>query len=158
MMLPLAPDEVAVVLSLEPVLQRLALAHRAACLAQGVPFHFRSGYRSTGHQLLLYELNVTLKDLPGIPELRVQHPEFKATTPAKPGTSKHERAAAYDADHGNDLQTMIFGAEAEKLGLRWGGRFKDAQGNASPDYEHCELAWTIAELDTYRAIRVELAA
>lgn len=149
----LTAAEIAVVLSLDPLLQSLALAHRQACLAQGVPFVFRSGYRSFGHQLLLYELNVTLKDLPGIPELRAQHPEFKATTPAKPGTSKHERAAAYDADHGNDLQTVVFGQEAEKLGLRWGGRFQHADGTPSPDYEHCELPHSLAELDTWRALR-----
>ena len=137
-MQPLAPDEVPILLSLMPPLQRLALAHRAACLAQGVPFHFRSGYRSTGYQQILYG-----------------HPELHPGTPAaKPGSSKHERAAAYDADHGNDLQTVIFGAEAEKLGLVWGGRFqRHADGSGGPDYPHCELPNSLLDLDAYLEIR-----
>lgn len=135
---PLAPDEVMVVLTLDPVIQRLALEHRAICLAHGIPFHFRSGYRSTEFQKILHE-----------------YPELHPGTPAaKPGSSKHERAAAYDADHGNDLQIAIFGQEAEALGLVWGGRFHDAAGHATPDYGHCEAPYSLAELDAYTQLRV----
>ena len=146
-MTPLAPDEVPIFLSLDPIFQPFALAHRSACLSQGIPFHFRSGWRSYGHQLLLYELNVTFADDVNVTALLANHPEFKATTPAKPGTSKHERAFAYDADHGNALQTAIFGSEAERLGLVWGGRFQPR-----PDYAHVEAPDDLATLDAYRAL------
>jgi D-alanyl-D-alanine carboxypeptidase len=138
--------EAAIVLSLLPPLQQLALAHRAACDAQGVPFTFVSGFRSTGYQRLLYE-----------------HPDLHPGTPAaKPGTSKHELAAAYDVETAgmNDLQKLVFGQEAERLGLVWGGRFTtvvEGQTVKTPDWGHCELAASFAALEGYALVAVSHA-
>jgi len=132
--------EAAVLCSLLPPLRRLALQHRAACQAQGVPWTAISGFRSTGYQAILYE-----------------HPELHPGTPAaKPGTSKHELAAAYDVETAgmNDLQKLVFGQEAERLGLIWGGRFTDGAGHKTPDWGHCELAASLPELAGYVIVTV----
>jgi len=138
-MTPLAALEAAVVLSLIAPLRELALAHREKCLARGVPFTFGSGFRSTGYQQLLYE-----------------HPELHPGTPAaKPGESKHEHGAAYDNTAAmNDLQKLVFGEEAERLGLIWGGRFTDGAGHKTPDWGHCELPYSLPELAAYARVAV----
>ena len=124
---PLSLEEIPLVLGLVPGLRRLALLHRGTCLAQGVPFVFRSGFRTKAYQQLLHD-----------------HPAFHPGTPAAAGgSSKHERAAAYDADTGNALQTAIFGREAKALGLTWGGDFP------TPDHGHVELPDTLEQLDAY---------
>jgi hypothetical protein len=135
--------EAAVVLSLLPPLQTLALRHRIACETQGVPFHFGSGFRSTEFQRILYE-----------------HPELHPGTPAAaPGTSKHEHGAAYDNTAAmNDLQKLVFGQEAERLGLTWGGRFLTAAGQKSPDWGHCELSFTLEELAAFARVEVDARA
>lgn len=139
-MLPLTGPEAALLLSLLPPLQTLCRQHRAACLAQGVPFVLFSGFRSTGFQQILYE-----------------HPELHPGTPAAaPGTSKHEHGGAYDCEtHAmSDLQRLVFGQEAEKLGLFWGGRFLDAHGQKHPDWGHVELPMPVDELAAYARVVV----
>jgi hypothetical protein len=138
----LSGPEAALLLSLLPPLQTLCRQHRAACLAQGVPFKLVSGFRSTGYQALLYE-----------------HPELHPGTPAaKPGESKHEHGGAYDGETAgmSDLQKLVFGQEAEKLGLLWGGRFLDAHGQKHPDWGHVELAFSVSELAAYATVAVGL--
>lgn len=137
-MLPLAGPDAALLLSLLPPLQALCRQHRAACLAQGVPFVLVSGFRSTGYQRLLYE-----------------HPDLHPGTPAaKPGQSKHEHGGAYDCETHtmNDLQRLVFGQEAERLGLIWGGRFLDSAGHKTPDWGHVELPFTVAELAGFATV------
>jgi D-alanyl-D-alanine carboxypeptidase-like protein len=139
-MTPLSGPEAALLLSLLPPLQALCRQHRAACLAQGVPFILESGFRSTGYQALLYT-----------------HPELHPGTPAaKPGTSKHEHGGAYDVSMAglSDLQRLVFGQEAERLGLIWGGRFLDSAGHKTPDWGHVELPFTLAELAAYATVSV----
>jgi hypothetical protein len=143
-MTPLTAPEAALLLSLLPPLQSLCRQHRAACLAQGVPFVLESGFRSTGYQQLLYD-----------------HPNFHPGTPAaKPGSSKHEHGAAYDvAMRGlSDLQRLVFGQEAEKLGLVWGGRFQsviEGQTIKTPDWGHVELQFTLTDLAAYALVAGE---
>lgn len=136
MMVDLSPEEAEIVASLDPVLQKLALEHKHRCVLEGVPFIFTSGCRARSYQQMLHD-----------------HPELHPGTPAAPGgSSKHEVGGAYDAGgKRNQLQVMRFGLIAEELGLKWGGRFM-TNGLPTPDYVHCELPWSRAEIAIYRLV------
>jgi hypothetical protein len=101
--------ENAILASLNPSLRAKAIAHRAAVLRAGIPFTFTSGKRSTAQQAALYaKLSKVGKPV------------------ARPGTSQHEKAEAYDAvGPRNAGEWRRFGELGEAQGLRWGGRFSN---------------------------------
>jgi hypothetical protein len=133
----LASADAEIISSLDPLVQPLALKHRDACLRRGLPYYFTAGGRDWATQALLRE---------------------KLGTGAAPaGKSKHEVGAAWDANNMasrpmTDAQWAIFGAEAENLGLVWGGRF------ASRDMGHVEMPQTRAEIKAYRNLKLAAVA
>jgi hypothetical protein len=128
----LSPTEAAIVASLDPLFQPLALQHRAACLAAGLPFTFTSGLRSFAEQ-------GRLKAEPG-----------RVTPAAPPGSSKHEVGFAYDFDGPRSAKEWLRAGElAEALGLRWGGRF-----TPKADNYHVEAPQSRGELFTFRLVKL----
>lgn len=127
---PLTKEEQDKVLLLDPLMQQVALLHRQRVLERGVPFGpFTSTVRSPEHQELLHQADPT-KAVPA-------------------GRSKHEIGFAYDASGPRTSDEWdVFGAEAEKLGLKWGGRFRTREP------WHVELPHTRGELQTYRALKL----
>lgn len=126
---PLTKVEQDKVLLLDPLMQQISLLHRQRVLERGVPFAFTSTTRSPEQQEALHKADPTL------------------AVPA--GRSKHEIGFAYDANGPRTSDEWdVFGAEAEKLGLKWGGRFRTREP------WHVELANTRAELQTYRALKL----
>lgn len=114
--------EVEIVQSLDSSIRPLALRHRAAVLALGIPYTFISGRRSRSQQA-------------------AEVVRQGRTTPAAPaGQSKHELGMAWDATGPRTPQEwQAYGQQAEELGLKWGGRFHDAQGHETPDPQHVEV-------------------
>jgi hypothetical protein len=133
--LPIADAEI--IATLDPLAQGLALKHRDACINRGLPYYLTAGGRDRATQAMLRE---------------------KLGSGAAPaGKSKHEVGAAWDANNQagrpmTDAQWAIFGTEAEKLGLVWGGRF------ASRDLGHVELPQTRAQLAVYRGLKLTALA
>lgn len=129
----LAAMDAEIINSLDPLVQPLALKHRDACIARGLPYYFTAGGRDRATQAILRE---------------------KLGTGAAPaGQSKHEVGAAWDANNMASRpmtaeQWAIFGAEAEKLGLVWGGRF------ASRDLGHIEMPQSRDEIRAYRNLKL----
>ena len=114
---------------LDPITRTLAMRHRAAALAEGLPFLLLSGLRSRSQQ-------AALADDPN-----------RATPAAAPGNSKHEVGAAYDLVRQSSAVESRVGALAEALGLKWGGRFAP-----TPDPNHFELPQTRSEIASYRSL------
>lgn len=113
-----SPAQVAIVRSLDPVMQEFAVEHYRALEAQGIVLQFNSGRRDPAAQAALYEQRADL-----------------SVPVARPGTSHHEVGLAYDGEPRpkNDATWAAYGAAAEALGLSWGGRFR------KPDPPHVEL-------------------
>lgn len=135
---PLSKLEVEILNGLDPVLRPMALQHRANAIAAGLPFTFLSGRRSRSEQQAEVERD-------------------GRTTPAAPaGKSKHEVGAAYDIVRvgvsGDQLSRI--GVLAEQLGLKWGGRFRDAKGAPAPDPNHFELPQTRGEILGYQTLQL----
>lgn len=131
--MPLSTTDAEIVASLDALTQPFALAHRDNCMRRGLPYYFTSGARSKDFQRMLREK--------------------LGSGAAKPGNSKHEVGAAWDANNAasapmSDAQWQIFGEEAEKLGLVWGGRF------ASRDLGHVELPQSRSEIAAYRNMKL----
>lgn len=136
---PLSAAEAEIVAGLDPEFQPVALKHRAAALAELLPFTFISGLRSRSQQAA--EVASTTR-----------------TTPAAPsGMSKHEVGFAYDVDLNTDAGRPIYtpaqlarlGALAEGLGLRWGGRFAP-----KADPNHFEAPQARVTLAAYRNVKI----
>lgn len=140
----LPEEEQEIVLSLDPDLMPLALAHRAMVRSAGIPYKFISGLRNRGLQQLLYDV--------------AQRDPSKVA--AKPGESKHEIGFAWDATGPRDnAEWETFGRAAEQLGLRWGGRFKDAQGRLQlSERPHVERPEPRSMLTVVRAVKLASVA
>lgn len=103
------------------------LALQAVMQELNAPIFATEGHRVKERQAYLYAIGRTL---PG-----------RIVTRARPGESMHERGLAIDFafERPKGLNPYVgpwetAGAEAEKLGLVWGGRWKH------PDRPHLELA------------------
>lgn len=136
---PLSAAEAEIVAGLDPEFQPVALRHRAAALAEGLPFTFISGFRSRSQQA-------------------AEVADATRTTPAAPsGMSKHEVGFAYDVDLNTDAGRPIYtpaqlarlGALGESVGLKWGGRF-----TPKPDPNHFEAPQARVTLSAYRSVKI----
>lgn len=137
---PLIAAEAEIVNGLDPVFRPFALRLRDSALSRGLPFVFLSGLRSRSQQA-------------------AEVARVGRTTPAAPaGKSKHEIGFAFDTERQTAAIESQVGALAESLGLKWGGRFVDAQGKPSPDPNHFEAPATRSELSTYRNVQLVAAA
>lgn len=137
---PLSPVEAEIVSGLDSSLQPIALEHRRRALEAGFPFVFLSGIRSRQQQA-------------------AEAARDNRATPAAPaGQSKHEVGFAYDVERQLPAVEAKVGAIAEQLGLKWGGRFRDAKGQPSPDPNHFEAPQPRAELATYRNLKLAAGA
>jgi len=129
--IPLSAAEAEIVAGLDPVLRPVALQHRDVALREGLPFVFISGLRSRSQQAGLAT-------------------DPNRTTPAAPpGSSKHEVGGAYDLKRQTPAVEEKVGALGERVGLRWGGRFKPLA-----DPNHFEAPMTRDELATYRRVQL----
>lgn len=136
---PLSAAEAEIVAGLDPEFQPVALRHRAAAHAAGLPFTFISGFRSRSQQ-------------------GAEAASTTRTTPAAPpGMSKHEVGFAYDVDLYTDAGVPVYtpaqlaqlGVFGESLGLRWGGRF-----TPKPDPNHFEAPQPRVTLSAYRSVKI----
>jgi hypothetical protein len=130
---PLSAAEAEIVAGLDPEFQPVAMKHRAAALAEGLPFEFISGFRSRSQQA-------------------AEAAATDRTTPAAPaGMSKHEVGFAYDIRKLGltPAQLERIGLIGEGLGLRWGGRFKP-----TPDPNHYEAPQPRVTLSAYRSVKI----
>lgn len=126
---PLTLEEAEIVNGLDPALRPVALRHREASLAAGLPFRFLSGLRSRSQQQALAS-------------------DPSRTSPAAPaGRSKHEVGGAYDVARQSPAVERKVGEIGEGLGLRWGGRF-----TPTPDPNHFEVPVTRAAFSAYRNV------
>lgn len=136
-MIPLTPEEAEVVNGLDPALRPVALRHREEALGAGLPFRFLSGLRSRSQQAAEYAKRYD--------ENGHLRPGF--TPAAKPGTSIHEVGGAYDLERQTPAIERKVGEIAERLGLRWGGRF-----TPNPDPNHFEVPVTRTAFTAYRNV------
>lgn len=135
-MATLTPEEAEIVNGLDPVMRSLALRHRDEAIREGVPWPgFLSGLRSRSQQAAL-----------------ATDPTRK-TPAAPPGRSMHEVGGAYDLKRVSATVEARLGAIAERLGLRWGGRFRP-----TPDPNHYEAPVTRATFTAYRNVALLSAA
>lgn len=138
---PLTAAEAEIVAGLDPEFQAVALRHREAALAEGLPFEFLSGLRSRSQQA-------------------GEAARTGRTTPAAPaGASKHEVGFAYDIEKAGRTTAQLnrMGALGEALGLKWGGRFQgivDGKLVPTPDPNHFEAPQPRATLAAYRNVKV----
>lgn len=131
---PLTPAEAEIVNGLDPALRPVALRHRERALSLGLPFTFLSGLRSRSQQ-------------------QAEADRTGRTTPAAPaGQSKHEVGGAYDLVRQSAAIETRVGALGEELGLKWGGRFRDARGNPTPDGNHFEVPVSRSMFSAYRNV------
>lgn len=94
-----------IVSGLDPFFQPFVLAHRDQMLAAGIPWDITDGFRSTEEQARLFA--------------------EKPNLAAPPGRSKHEVGFAVDISGPRTPgEWTIAGELAERMGLRWGGRFR----------------------------------
>lgn len=123
---------------LHPTVRRLAEAFLAACGQEGLDVRVIETYRPDERQATLYAIGRTTN----------QH--LPPVTNAKPGQSLHGYRLAFDAApflagkpawERRDLFDRM-GAIGERVGLRWGGRWK------KPDRPHFEWSGglTLAQL------------
>lgn len=140
----LPATEQEIVLSLDPDLLPLALAHRAMVQQAGIPYKFISGLRSRSFQQVLYDAALT----------------DPAKFAAEPGNSKHEIGYAWDATGPRtNAEWLVFGRAAESLGLRWGGTFKDEQGRLMlSERPHVERPEPRSTLAVVRAVKLASVA
>lgn len=138
--------------TLSPVLQWLAIEHHDRLGARGIRLQLNEGWRSTAQQAQIDQDTASAQSLADL--------QAKGLTgiSAASGHSKHElvdadgnpAAAAYDGEPipKNDATWAIYGAEAEALGLTWGGRWKHTlpSGEVTTDRPHVELPGSRAEL------------
>src|SRR3970040_951946 len=116
---PLSDLDLRIVASLDPLAQPFALLHRDACLRLGMPhYYFTQGARSDEYQSYL--------------------DKKLGAGAASAKVSKHVVEMAWDANNWDAKPIAshwwsVFGQEAERLGLVWGGRF------ASKDLGHGEM-------------------
>lgn len=143
--------------SLLPAVAELCRRHQLACwLKHGVNLLITETYRSQDRQCLLWAQGRPVADLPAAVRAVVARyaPEW-LEGPRCPGSrvtwtlaSKHTSRRAYDCVPRRDGACVwddtdpaweLIGVEGEALGLTWGGRWKDADGDPQPDKPHLQL-------------------
>lgn len=137
---PLTAAEAEIVNGLDPVFRPYALRLREAALTGGYPFVFLSGLRSRSQQAA--EVTRAGRDTPAAPA----------------GKSKHEIGFAFDVERQAADVELKVGVLAEGVGLKWGGRFHDVNGNPSPDPNHFEAPVTRSALASYRNVQLVAVA
>lgn len=116
---------------LYPKVERAKVALVGRMAALGHPIQVSGTYRSVAAQNALYAQGRTV---PG-----------KVVTNARGGQSFHNYRCAFDVVfkiEGYEGPWQLLGAEAEKLGLEWGGRWA-----SFPDHPHCQFTagYTLAD-------------
>lgn len=130
---PLTAHEAEIVASLDSTMQPFALQHRHAVLSRGVPYVFTSGFRSRSDQRHLWEED--------------------PSNALEPGKSMHELGFAWDATGPRDSdEWAVFGEEADKFGLEWGGHFR------KPSLWHIEVPGSRRRLAQFRTMKLVLVA
>ncbi len=119
-----------IVLGLDSGIRPLALRHRQAVVAAGIPYTFSSGRRSRGHQDRIYRDYIA-----DMEEWRQGDQRGDQPRPvAKPGSSKHNLGMAWDfVGPRTNPEWQKAGELAEALGLESGHRYNDPGHVEQPD-------------------------